>query len=219
MAKECSYTSNADFHCKFCGLPLQQYSKWKLLTLLGFRRSVPNARLYNEAFTGHARAVPRCFFCLQEDHLAQYCPRNPNRPWFGWLGDTSLQPSQYPNQQGQDEEPSRPNAVTGLTMTDVSSHRPHAGMHTGAQIAVAPILGCTGRPSRGQCKTTFSPRPPPPAGASSWSPATALLSRPPSQADSGKLFPVLTETCAARCPAGKYIYIYIYIIYIYTTAH
>ena len=49
--------------------------------------SVPNARLYNEAFTGRARAVPRCSFCLQEDHVAQSCPRNPNRPWFGWLQD------------------------------------------------------------------------------------------------------------------------------------
>ena len=50
--------------------------------------SVPNARLYNEAFTGRARAIPRCSFCLQEDHVAQSCPRNPNRPWFGWFPDT-----------------------------------------------------------------------------------------------------------------------------------
>ena len=52
--------------------------------------SVPNARLYNEAFTGRARAVPRCSFCLQEDHISQACPRNPNRPWFGWLQDPSI---------------------------------------------------------------------------------------------------------------------------------
>ena len=50
--------------------------------------SVPNARLYNEAFTGRARAIPRCSYCLQEDHTAQYCPRNPNRPWISWLPDT-----------------------------------------------------------------------------------------------------------------------------------
>ena len=49
--------------------------------------SVPNARLYNEAFTGHARMIPRCSFCLQEDHTSQACPRNPNCPWFGWLPD------------------------------------------------------------------------------------------------------------------------------------
>ena len=49
--------------------------------------SVPNLRLYNEAFTGHARTIPRCTFCLQEDHGSQVCPRNPNRPWFGWVRD------------------------------------------------------------------------------------------------------------------------------------
>ena len=49
--------------------------------------SIPNPRLYNEAFTGRARSIPRCSYCLQEDHVAQYCPRNPNRPWLGWLPD------------------------------------------------------------------------------------------------------------------------------------
>ena len=63
--------------------------------------SMPNARLYNEAFTGHARTIPRCSFCLQEDHLAQACPRNPNRPWFGWYNNPSAVPSQ---QAGQAQE-------------------------------------------------------------------------------------------------------------------
>lgn len=58
--------------------------------------SVPNARLYNEAFTGRARAIPRCTYCLQEDHTAQYCPRNPHRPWFGWLPDPSSWPQGPP---------------------------------------------------------------------------------------------------------------------------
>ena len=49
--------------------------------------SVPNAQLYNEAFTGHARSIPKCSFCLQGDHQAQACPRNPYRPWFGWGPD------------------------------------------------------------------------------------------------------------------------------------
>ena len=44
---------------------------------------VPNARLY-EAFAGHACDLPHSF-CLQEDHVTQACPRNPNRPWFGWF--------------------------------------------------------------------------------------------------------------------------------------
>ncbi len=39
--------------------------------------SVPNTRLYNEAFTGRARAIPRCSYCLSDDHLANNCPVNP----------------------------------------------------------------------------------------------------------------------------------------------
>ena len=67
--------------------------------------SVPNARLYNEAFTGRARAVPRCNYCLQEDHVAQSCLRNPNWPWFGWLphgpDNRGLEPSRQPPPRGQ----------------------------------------------------------------------------------------------------------------------
>jgi len=40
----------------------------------------PNLCLYNEAFTGRARPIPRCSYCLQEDHSAAMCPRNPSRP-------------------------------------------------------------------------------------------------------------------------------------------
>ena len=55
--------------------------------------SVPNASLYNEAFRGRARVVPRCTFCLQEDHVAQYCLRSPSRSWLGWLqGSKFAQP-------------------------------------------------------------------------------------------------------------------------------
>ena len=55
-------------------------------------RLVMNARLYNEAFTGHAKAIPRCSFCLQEDHLPQY-----HRGLRGL--DSSLTPPQYSNHQ------------------------------------------------------------------------------------------------------------------------
>ena len=41
--------------------------------------SVTDSRLYNEAFTGRARAIARCSFCLQDDHSDMYCPNNPNR--------------------------------------------------------------------------------------------------------------------------------------------
>ena len=45
--------------------------------------SVTDSRLYNEAFTGRAKAIARCSFCLQDDHTDAYCPNNPNRSYFG----------------------------------------------------------------------------------------------------------------------------------------
>ena len=55
--------------------------------------SVPDPRLYNEAFTGRARPIARCSYCLQDDHAAQQCPHNPHRPMFGWFPD----PAAWPN--------------------------------------------------------------------------------------------------------------------------
>ena len=46
--------------------------------------SVPDSRLYSEAFTGRARSIPRCEVCLQDDHQASHCPQNLDRPWWGW---------------------------------------------------------------------------------------------------------------------------------------
>ena len=40
--------------------------------------SVLNSRLYNEAITGRARAIPRCTNCLGDDHTAGSCPLNPS---------------------------------------------------------------------------------------------------------------------------------------------
>ena len=40
--------------------------------------SVLNSRLYNEAFIGRARAIPRCTHCLGDDHAAGSCPLNPS---------------------------------------------------------------------------------------------------------------------------------------------
>ena len=70
-------------------------------------------------------------------------PETPTACGVGGLGIRPCSRHSTPINKGQDEEPSRPNAVAGLTMADVSSHHPHASMHTGAPIAVAPILGCT----------------------------------------------------------------------------
>ena len=38
--------------------------------------SVPDPRLYSEAFTGCAKNIRRCSFCLQDDHDHTTCPRN-----------------------------------------------------------------------------------------------------------------------------------------------
>lgn len=37
-----------------------------------------DSRLYNEAFTGRARAIARCQHCLSETHVSVNCPANPN---------------------------------------------------------------------------------------------------------------------------------------------
>lgn len=50
--------------------------------------SSPNHRLYNEAFTGWARSISRCQYCLQDDHHSDACPQNPNlNPMFNLLQD------------------------------------------------------------------------------------------------------------------------------------
>ena len=49
--------------------------------------SIPNTRLYNEAFTGRAKIIPRCPHCLSEDHTRTNCPHSPNPVLVGWLPD------------------------------------------------------------------------------------------------------------------------------------
>ena len=74
-------------------------------------RSVTDSRLYNEAFTGRAKAITRCSVCLADDHTASLCPRNTNRPLFGWQPETHYWPP--PRLQGPPT--SRPLAYQGLT--------------------------------------------------------------------------------------------------------
>lgn len=64
--------------------------------------SVMEPRLYNEAFTGWAQSIPRCNFCLQDDHTGQSCPSNPNGSWPGWTpGHGSLHPLVGPSLRWQ----------------------------------------------------------------------------------------------------------------------
>ena len=46
--------------------------------------SVTDSRLYSEAFTGRARAIARCTYCLQDDHTDAYCTSNPNRAMLNY---------------------------------------------------------------------------------------------------------------------------------------
>ncbi len=48
-----------------------------------------DSTLYSEAFTGRAKTIPRCEYCLREDHTATYCPSNPNQAMFGWFHNTA----------------------------------------------------------------------------------------------------------------------------------
>ena len=72
--------------------------------------SVTDPRLYNEAFTGRARTIARCIFCLQDDHVAAQCPQNPNRPIFTWCPDPaswSAQVQPVPYRPPAQQHPSR----------------------------------------------------------------------------------------------------------------
>ena len=57
--------------------------------------SVTNSRLYNETFTGRARAIPRCSYCGQDDHGESSRQHNPSRPLFGLLTNWAAFPG-YP---------------------------------------------------------------------------------------------------------------------------
>ena len=47
-----------------------------------YRRRAAGQSLYNEAFMGRARSVPRCQSCLSLDHTDQECTTSPPSPWI-----------------------------------------------------------------------------------------------------------------------------------------
>ena len=106
--------------------------------------SVTDPRLYNEAFTGRARAIARCSYCLQDDHTAPRCPKNPNRPVFGWFPDPSVWPAQAGGRGLH-----RPPPTTGrghrqtyaAVITTGDASKPGANTGTPATTARAPTPG------------------------------------------------------------------------------
>ena len=45
--------------------------------------SATDQRLYNEVFTGRAKCIARCGYCLRDDHTTRSCPTNPSRTALG----------------------------------------------------------------------------------------------------------------------------------------
>ena len=58
--------------------------------------SVPNVRLYNEAFMGCARPNQKCIYCVNDDHPSAQCLLNPNRSWVQWLQEVPSVPHPGP---------------------------------------------------------------------------------------------------------------------------
>ena len=67
--------------------------------------SVTDPQLYSEAFTGRARTIPRCHYCLQDDHTAQYCPRNPDHRWSAWTQEVVPSGPRLSIHPGVDQQP------------------------------------------------------------------------------------------------------------------
>ena len=94
--------------------------------------SVTDTSLYSDAFIGYARMIARCQHCLQKDHSAMRCPRDPNWDQVALLADAAVVPriphismGTY-NRQNLHTGPAR--SVGDTTMVDVN--RPAVGMHT-----------------------------------------------------------------------------------------
>ncbi len=82
-----------------------------------------NSTLYSEAaFNGRAKTIPRCEYCLQEDHTATYCPSHPSRATF-----VRLVPNTAPaaTRTGQPQRPPR-TGKTHLTPSPPPGGTPRA---------------------------------------------------------------------------------------------
>ena len=92
--------------------------------------------LYSEAFTGRAKSIPRCEYCLQEDHTSTYCPCNPNRPMFGWFPNpVPANPQSWPSVT---RTPAAQSATNRKPITDEICNNFNQGRCTGKKA-----LRCT----------------------------------------------------------------------------
>ena len=129
--------------------------------------SVPDPRLYSEAFTGRARSIPRCAVCLLDYHLTQDCPQNPDRPWWGWPPSGS--PWSGPPASSSPAGPRHPRRSLDVCRHYNEGRCRHAGISISALNAGRPP--CHPGPPAGPVPT--SPDGPP--GAGKLSMATPLM--------------------------------------------
>ena len=133
--------------------------------------SVTDPRLHNEAFTGRARAIARCAFCLQDDHTDTYCPKNPNRPVFGWFQTPTAGPASVDWSAAQALPPSTPGPFTKSLEI---CHRFNEGRCKTARCkyqhacflchSLHPLISCPQRSvflAQGRSRSPFGPPPSP----------------------------------------------------------
>ena len=76
------------------------------LALPDLNWSIPNPRLFQEAFTGRARDIPRCHLCLRDDHVATSCPLSPqSAPPSTGYHPPPPPPNPLPSQWGRATQP------------------------------------------------------------------------------------------------------------------
>ena len=132
---------------------------------------VTNSRLYNESFTGRTKSIERCTYCLQDDHSGAYCPKNPNRPIFGWLPGLAPWPNPIPSTwPAQTPLPSSatrtPSQEICRRFNEGQCRQPQCRYHHICSNCFGPhtVLACPQRPTYAAARSRSPPRAPPKFG-------------------------------------------------------
>ena len=133
------------------------------LALKSLDWSMPNQRLFQEAFTGRAKDIPRCSYCLEDDHVAAACPSNPHRPLFSWPPSIP----QWPGPPQQQQTSPWPPAES----TPEVCRRFNSGNCRMPQGKCKYLHACSG--CRGNHKATACPLKPAPRSRTAWPPLQA----------------------------------------------